>query len=253
MTAVPGTPNLDADQQAVLALPAGASAVVLGAPGSGRTTTAVALVADRIRRGLLGPDEVLLLAPRRTQASRLRDRLLLAVGRPVSAPLARTAASLAFDIARRDAAEDGRDTPVLLSGGEQDRLIAQLLPESETEWPERLGQEVRETRVFRGELRELFARCTERDLDPAALEDLGLELRRDEWRAAARFWREYLEVLPAVEPDAFDSAELVALATAAVLRDRPGALAGSLRLVVVDDMQDPVSYTHLTLPTNREV
>ena len=164
--AVPGTPGLDADQQAVLALPAGASAVVLGAPGTGRTTTAVALVADRIARGLLAADEVLLLAPRRTQATRLRDRLLLAVGRPVSAPLARTAASLAFDIARRDAADDGRDTPVLLSGGEQDRLIAQLLPDAETVWPERLGPEVRETRAFRGELRELFARCTERDVDP---------------------------------------------------------------------------------------
>ncbi len=238
VTAVPGAPTLDADQQAVLALPAGASAVVLGAPGTGRTTTAVAFVADRIARGLLAADEVLLLAPRRTQASRLRDRLLLAVGRPVSAPLARTAPSLAFDIARRDAAADGRDTPVLLSGGDQDRLIAQLLPGSETVWPERLGPEVRGTRAFRGELRELFARCTERDVDPAALADLGVQLGRDEWRAAAEFWREYLEVLPAVEPDAFDSAELVALATAAVLRGRPGALAGRLRLVVVDDMQD---------------
>lgn len=238
MSAVPGTPTLDADQQAVLALPAGASAVVLGAPGTGRTTTAVALVADRIARGLLAPEEVLLLAPRRTQASRLRDRLLLAVGRPVSAPLARTAASLAFDIARRDAADDGRDTPVLLSGGDQDRLIAQLLPGSDAVWPERLGPEVRETRAFRGELRELFARCTERDVDWTELATLGEQHRRPEWSAAAEFWREYLEVLPAVEPDAFDSAELVALATAAVLHDRPGELAGRLRLVVVDDMQD---------------
>jgi superfamily I DNA/RNA helicase/RecB family exonuclease len=238
VSAVPGTPALDADQQAVLDLPVGASAVVLGAPGTGRTTAAVALVADRVVRGLLAPEQVLLLAPRRAQASRLRDRLLLAVGRPVSAPLARTAASLAFDIARRDAAEDGRDTPVLLSGGDQDRLIGQLLPDSAAEWPERLGPEVRETRAFRGELRELFARCTERDMDPASLAELGARAGRMDWAAAAEFWREYLEVLPAVEPDAFDSAELVALATAAVLQDRPGELAGRLRLVVVDDMQD---------------
>lgn len=236
--AVPDLPPLDADQSAVLALPDGASAVVLGAPGTGRTTTAVALVADRIRSGRLASDAVLLLAPRRAQASRLRDRLLLEVGRPVSAPLARTAASLAFDIARREAAEDGRDAPVLLSGGDQDRLIGQLLPGSEVAWPERLGPEVRETRAFRGELRELFARCTERDVDPVELADLGAMAGRQEWRAAAAFWREYLEILPAALPDAFDSAELVALATAAVLRDRPGDLAGSLRLVVVDDMQD---------------
>ncbi|WP_162850878.1 ATP-dependent helicase [Amnibacterium kyonggiense] len=238
MTAVLDQGTLDADQRAVLALPVGASAVVLGAPGTGRTTTAVALVADRIGRRLLEPEEVLLVAPRRAQASRLRDRLLLAVGRPVSAPLARTAASLAFDIARRDAAEDGRDTPVLLSGGDQDRLIGQLLPDAETAWPERLGADVRSTRAFRGELRELFARCTERDVTPDELADLGAREGREEWSAAAAFWREYLEVLPAVEPDAFDSAELVAIATAAVLQGRPGALAGRLRLVVVDDLQD---------------
>ncbi|GAA4736972.1 ATP-dependent DNA helicase [Amnibacterium soli] len=235
---MPGLPPLDADQQAVLALPDGASAVVLGAPGTGRTTTAVALVADRVRSGRLEADQVLVLAPRRTQASRLRDRLLLEVGRPVSAPLARTAASLAFDIARRDAAADGRDAPVLLSGGEQDRVIGQLLAEGGTAWPDRLGEEARGTRAFRGELRELFARCTERDVEWPELAALGEQRGRDEWRAAADFWREYLEVLPALQPDAFDSAELVALATAAVLQGRPGETAGRLRLVVVDDMQD---------------
>ena len=231
-------PTLDADQRAVLGLPDDASAVVLGAPGTGRTTTAVALLAERVVSGRYAPDEVLLLAPRRAQAARLRDRLLLAVGRPVSAPLARTPASLAFDIARREAATDGRDAPVLLAGGEQDRVIAQLLPEAEAAWPERLGEEVRATRIFRGELRELFARCTERDIDWVALDELGRRLARPEWVAAAQFWREYLEVLPAARPDAFDSAELVALATAAVLRGRPGDLAARLRLVVVDDLQD---------------
>jgi superfamily I DNA/RNA helicase/RecB family exonuclease len=236
--AVTTTPELDADQRLVLGLPDGASAVVLGAPGSGRTTTAVALVADRIASGRLAPEQVLLLAPGRRQATRLRDRLLLAVGRPVNAPLARTAASLAFDIARRDAAADGRDAPVLLSGGEQDLLLAQLLPDSETVWPDRIGEEVRGTRAFRGELRELFARCTERDLDWVGLAELGERHGRPEWVATSSLWREYLEVLPAVHPDAFDSAELVALATAAVVQGRPGELAGALRLVVVDDMQD---------------
>ena len=153
---------LDPTQQAVLDLPVGASAAVLGAPGSGKTATAVALVADRVVRGLLEPEQVLLLAPRRTQASRLRDRLLLAVGRPVSGPLARTAASLAFDVARRSAVAEGRPVPVLLGGGEQDRLLADLLQDPRGDWPAALGPEVRGTRAFRSELRELFARATER-------------------------------------------------------------------------------------------
>ena len=86
---------LDDTQRAVLELPAGASAVVLGAPGAGKTLTAVELLAHRVLQDGFGMDEVLLLAPRRTQAARLRDRLLLRLGLPATGPLARTPASLA--------------------------------------------------------------------------------------------------------------------------------------------------------------
>ena len=234
---VTGIP-LDDDQQAVLALPADTSAVVLGAPGSGRTTTAVALGADRIASGRLAPEEVLLLAPRRTQAAALRDRLLLAVGRPVAAPLARTATSLAFDVARRDAVADGRPAPVLATGGDQDARIAELLPDSAVAWPERLGPEVRGVAAFRNELRELFARCTERDVEPGALVRLGRDRGHEEWVAAGMFWQEYRESFAWSAPDAYDATELMALATAAIARGEPGDTAGRLRLVVVDDLQD---------------
>lgn len=238
MCAVTPQPPLDPDQRAVLALPDGASAVVLGAPGSGRTTTAVALVAHRIGSGRLQPDEVLLLAPRRAQAGRLRDRLLLAVGRPVSTPLARTPASLAFDIARRRAAEAGEPDPVLLTGGDQDVLLADLLPASAAPWPDDLGAEVRGIRAFRDELRELFARCTERGVDADALDALGRSAAEPAWIAAASFWREYLGAVEWSAEEAYDSTELLALATAAVERGVAGRVASRLRLVVVDDLQD---------------
>ena len=238
VTAMPSEYPLDTAERAVLALPDDASAAVLGAPGTGKTRTGVELVAERITSGRFAADEVLLLAPRRPQAARLRDRLLLAVGRPTSGPLARTPASLAFDIARRSAAAEGREAPVLLAGGEQDTLLGQLLEEPTAAWPERLGSEVRGVRAFRNELRELFARCRERGLEPGDLVRLGAERGRDDWVAAGTLWAEYLDVVAVLHPNAFDSVELAALAAAAVQRGAGGEVADRLRLLVVDDLQD---------------
>ena len=76
-TAPAADPELDASQRAVLGLRNGASVAVIGAPGTGKTTTLVALVADRILNQGWSPDEVLVLAPSRVAATRLRDRLAL--------------------------------------------------------------------------------------------------------------------------------------------------------------------------------
>ncbi|MES1169486.1 MAG: UvrD-helicase domain-containing protein, partial [Leifsonia sp.] len=73
---------LDEGQRAVIDLPDTASAAVLGAPGSGKTTTIIELVADRIDRRGWSPDSVLVLASSRAAATRLRDRLALRVGKP---------------------------------------------------------------------------------------------------------------------------------------------------------------------------
>ena len=90
---------LDDAQQAVLGLADDASAAVLGAPGTGKTTTLVELVADRVHRArLVAPDEVLVLTSSRGTATRLRDRLALRLGVPTNGPLARTVNSLAFEI-----------------------------------------------------------------------------------------------------------------------------------------------------------
>lgn len=233
---------LDAAQRAVLDLPARRSAVVLGAPGTGKTTTLVELAAHRVAGGL-PVDGVLALAPRRAQAGRLRDRLLTRIDLPATGPLARTVASLAFDIARRSAVLEQRPLPVLLTGGEQDALIAQLLTDDTVGWPERLGAEVRRTTAFRTELRDLLARATERGVNPQRLGELGRRHSRPEWVAAARFIDQYLDVLAATRPDAFDPAELLALATAGVQRGTAGQTVERLRLVLVDDLQDATEAT----------
>ncbi|RIJ44571.1 hypothetical protein DZG00_15800, partial [Clavibacter lycopersici] len=61
--------ELDPSQRAVVELPVGVSAAVIGAPGSGRTTTLRELVAERILVQGLDPAEVLVLAPSRAAAT----------------------------------------------------------------------------------------------------------------------------------------------------------------------------------------
>ena len=165
--------TLDPSQAAVLALPDGASAAVLGAPGTGKTTTIVELVADRVAHGL-DPEQLLVLTPSRASAARLRDRLARRIGVPTDGPLARTVPSLAFEVVGAAARAAGAVAPRLLTGTEQDADIAAILAGhiadgSGPSWPEPLVPEVRELRGFRSELRELMGRATEYEVDAAEL------------------------------------------------------------------------------------
>jgi superfamily I DNA/RNA helicase len=156
-------PELDESQRTVIELPDGASAAVIGAPGSGKTTAIVELVAQRVLHDGWSPDELVVLTPSRASASLLRTSLALRLGVPSNGPLARTVNSLAFEVVGRAAQLAGVQPPRLVTGGEQDADIAQLLEGqlvegTGPEWPDTLGPEVRALRGFRSELRELMAR-----------------------------------------------------------------------------------------------
>ena len=61
----------DEAQHAVITLPASASGVVVGAPGTGKTRTLVARVAELVASGV-DPDAVLVLTPSRQTATALQ-------------------------------------------------------------------------------------------------------------------------------------------------------------------------------------
>jgi superfamily I DNA/RNA helicase/RecB family exonuclease len=222
--------------------------LVLGAPGTGKTSTLVEAVAARVQGGAAA-DSVLVLTFGRRGARRLRDRIesRLGGGPGLTAggePVVRTFHGYAFGLLRIAAAHAADPPPRLLTGPEQDLIIRELLTGDGVEWPESLRSGLH-TRAFAEELRDLLLRAAERGFGPAALARLGERLSRVDWLAAARFYSQYTEILAlrdatARAGTAFDYAELVRAATA-LLDDDPELLAAQRRQftsVFVDELHD---------------
>ena len=227
-----------------------------GAAGTGKTVTALRIVADRVDGGL-STDDVLLLAPTRRAAARLRDELSGHLRRTTGSPVVRTASSAAFAVLRARAALLGEPPPTLISGPEQDLVLADLLAGhaagegGPVRWPATVPADATGLRAFRDELRDLLMRAAERGLGPADLARLGDRHGRPEWVAAATVYAEYLDVtrLRTGTPDAgarFDPAVIVDEAAEALRAwdaEVPGAPRPRWRLVVVDDHQETTAAT----------
>ncbi|RPF22675.1 superfamily I DNA/RNA helicase [Myceligenerans xiligouense] len=230
--------------------------VVAGAPGTGKTTVAAQVAVQALRAGV-SPERVLVLAASRRSAARMRDDVAARAGRTVGAPMVRTAASAAFSILRtRELALDA-PPPTLVSGPEQDLILAELLAGhadgegAGLELPPGLPADSLSLRGLRQELRDLLMRAAERGLGPVELHRLGRSHDRPEWVMAARLYEEYLDVmtLRSGTPDTgarYDPAVVVDEATHALRsweRDLPGLPRLTWDVVVVDDYQEATAAT----------
>ncbi len=234
--------------------PGSGPVIVFGGPGSGKTSSLIEAVAARVERDGLSPAAVLALAPTRTGAARLRDLLSARIGGTVQEPMARTPHSYAFGVLRRARVLDGDPPPRLISGPEQDRVLAELLAGhadglgNAPSWPAATTEQIRELRGFRDELRELLMRAVERGLTPADLARLSRSQSRPEWFAAAQVMAEYFDVTALATPGAYDPAGIVDAATEVLLAD-PELLAAERQqrgLIVVDDAHElTVAAEHL--------
>ncbi|MFD8592350.1 ATP-dependent helicase [Streptomyces sp. NPDC059637] len=236
-------PALDPSQRAVADHGDG-PLLVLAGPGTGKTTTLVETVAERVRRGT-DPERILVLTFSRKAAVELRDRMALRLG-DAAGPQATTFHSFCYALVRAHQDPELFTHPLrLLSGPEQDVVVREMLAgEVELErkglggvrWPDEL-RACLTTRGFADEVRAVLARSRELGLGPDALAAFARRTGRPDWAAAADFLAEYLDVLDA--QGVLDYAELV---HRAVLLAEEDGVADELRarydLVLVDEYQD---------------
>ena len=178
----------------------GSQLLVLGPAGSGKSSTLVKAIANRISSGE-DPNSILAITYGRSSANKLRDQIASAnpEKHTVNEPIARTFHSIAFLILNDQLANnDGADKKyVLLSGAEQDAQIRQLLlldaqNPSSTTWPAELIPALT-TRGFAKELREFISRATERGSSPAELKKYAAKYGQKYWPPICDFWQRYLE------------------------------------------------------------
>ncbi|MFI6930507.1 ATP-dependent helicase [Streptomyces sp. NPDC050287] len=236
-------PRLDAAQRSVVDHRSG-PLLVLAGPGTGKTTTLVESVAARIARGG-DPARVLVLTFSRKAAVELRDRMALRIG-AASAPQATTFHSFCYALVRAHQDTDLFVEPLrLLSGPEQDVAVRELLagqPDLErlglahVRWPDEL-RACLTTRGFADEVRAVLARSRELGLGPGTLDAFARRSGRPDWRAAAAFLAEYLDVMDL--QGVLDYAELVHRAVLLARRPEVAAqLAAQYDAVFVDEYQD---------------
>ena len=242
-------PAADADGQRVLDRVAeGSNVVVLGAPGTGKTSLALRLLAEAVAGGR----DAVLLAPTRARADWLRGRAahLLREGHGDGVVRVRTPAALALTILTTSLTmrPDPLPPPVLLAGAEEDSVLASMV--STVTWPG-LPAEATGSRAFRSELRNLLARAGELGISADDLADLGRRLDVPIWGPASQLLRTWdaqgrASAERRAQTRKMDTARLQDRAVEAL--SSWGADAVTVRrpvpdLVLVDDYQDCTAAT----------
>lgn len=227
-----GLPELT-DEQRAAAQPADGVTVVLGGPGTGKTTALVAATVEHLRAGA-NLDQLAVLASSRSEAQELRRRIVHEASGAQTSPKVTTIHGLALGWLREFSDPD--EQWWLLRAPEQELRIRELLEVLGPEfWPTALREAV-PTRGFARQLREVLARARQLSMDP---EDMARNAaaRDDElFGAVAEFFEQYLSISDL--DGSLDYAELVHRARLLV-HDTTAApsIAAGTRAIIVDDVQ----------------
>ena len=233
--------------------------LLTGIPGTGKTHHLTQRALRYLSDGN-DPARLLILAPTRTAATRMRDTIAASSDRSLSVAPTRAWAAYAFDLLKR-AQTRGLLSGVegnlkLLSGPEQDVIIGELLANHAEgiapgpAWPDVL-RDALATRGFRHEIRDFFDRMAEYDLTAEDVHRLATEHNQPAWHALAQLHTEYRAVRTLRAKNAYDPAVLINDACRLLLR-APEFLAEERRrydLILIDDVQElsPSIYRLLRL------
>ena len=237
--------ELDADQRRVVEH--SGCAVVLGGPGSGKTTTLVEWVGARAGGGPAGGlDRYLVLTHGRSAAQALRARLVRRLGRTQTGASVMTLHGFGHGLVRRFAdPETAAANLRLLTAPEQDFRIRELLAGQDTSgWPPDLAAAA-STRGLAGQMRAALARARQLGLDPDDLDRLAARSGVPSWRVVGGFFAEYLDVTDA--EGVLDYAELIHRARLLLLESHVRtAIAAEFDGVAVDEFaESDASQWHL--------
>jgi len=232
---------LDADQLIVVNHRRGALRVLAG-PGTGKTTTLVAAMADRlVGENKLNPENVLGLTFGRRAALDWRAKVTLAVGGGL-VPSVSTFHSFCYGILRKydplAAAEMGLR---LLSGPEQQVRVRELLRGALEDGKFALPQELHgaaDTRGLIEEVRAVMSRTRSHLMDPQDLVELGRSTNRPMWELIGNFMEIYLQSVDSEQ--ALDYAEVIYRAHLLLKEQEHVALElqNQYRAIFVDEYQD---------------
>ena len=238
--------------------------LLTGIPGTGKTHHLTERALRYLTDGL-DPARLLILAPTRTAATRMRDTIAASSDRSLSVAPTRAWAAYAFDLLKR-AQTRGLLSGVegnlkLLSGPEQDVIIGELLANHAEgiapgpAWPDSL-RDALPTRGFRHEIRDFFDRMAEYDLTAEDVQALARDYNRPIWAALAQLHTEYRAVRALRAKNAYDPAVLINDACRLLLHN-PEFLAEERRrydLILIDDVQElsPSTYRLLRLIAAEE-
>ncbi len=241
-------PPLDDAQQAIVdsVLDGDAHAVIGGCPGAGRTTVALTLAKAFHSRG----HTLRLLLPDRNRAENLlpiAQTLMPGVVRP-----ARTTVSFAYDIVAphwiaTHPRQESAPPPRLLTGADEDALLAEIIAANIITWPVEITEDVRAMPAFRMEVRNLIARAREVGWDGETLTRYGRETGRQLWESVGALMEYWATTIAPIDQLTSTSIQLQ-LTTAQIERVAARIVASGEAndlpdIVIVDDLQDATTST----------